>query len=105
LWQTAQRAKTVLPLAASPAAKAWLDSKPTAISDAAAIFPYDINLYLLSPAPVAFRFTCARTVFQHSKSVQNAAFPPRFCFANMIAPHVFRLFFRHCRTYEDAGHL
>jgi len=39
----AQRAKIALPLVASPSANAWLDSKPTAIKEMAAIFPYDIN--------------------------------------------------------------
>jgi hypothetical protein len=40
----AQRAKTALPFVASPSANAWLDSKPAASNEAAAIFPYDINL-------------------------------------------------------------
>jgi hypothetical protein len=58
LWQTAQRANTALPFTGSPAAKAWLDSMPTAINDAAAIFPYDINLPLRSGPYSVLIYNC-----------------------------------------------
>src|SRR6202012_5841162 len=54
-------------------------------------------------APAEVRFTCARTAFQHSKSVQNAAFPPFFAhFVRKRAEP--KLVFHLPRSYEGTGH-
>jgi hypothetical protein len=74
---------------------------PTAINDAAAIFPYEINLPL-RPAPTRPRFTTAIMAFQQTKTVQNAAFMPLSC-VQRAAGETINLVFSPAGAYEAAG--